>query len=136
MIYSIYKKATGQIVGIVQTNDIEIQLSNGQGYVEGAYSDSQFYVENDVPVAMPTKPTGFFVFDYETKSWVADIAEASAYVLSQRLFLLSASDWTQIPNNPLTTEKQSYWAVYRQALRDITEQSGYPTNVVWPVAPT
>jgi hypothetical protein len=135
MIYTIYTKATGQIVGVVQTSEIEIQLSERQGYIEGPYSDAQFYVENDVPVAMPTKPVGFFVFDYKTKSWVADIAEASAYVLSQRLFLLSASDWTQIPNNPLNTEKQSDWAVYRQALRDITKQSGFPTNVVWPVAP-
>ena len=31
---------------------------------------------------------------------------------------LSNSDWTQIPNNPLTPEYSAEWAVYRQELRD------------------
>jgi homogentisate 1,2-dioxygenase len=31
---------------------------------------------------------------------------------------LSNSDWTQIPNNPLTLEYSAEWAVYRQELRD------------------
>ena len=49
--------------------------------------------------------------------------------------LLYASDWTQIPNNPLSTEQQQLWVVYRQELRDVTTQAGYPFNVVWPTAP-
>lgn len=32
--------------------------------------------------------------------------------------LLNGSDWTQIPNNPLTPEYSAEWAVYRQELRD------------------
>ncbi|NDG64706.1 MAG: hypothetical protein EBY29_14785 [Planctomycetes bacterium] len=28
------------------------------------------------------------------------------------------SDWTQIPNNPLTPEYSAEWATYRQSLRD------------------
>jgi hypothetical protein len=31
---------------------------------------------------------------------------------------LASSDWTQIPNNPLTPEYSAEWAVYRQSLRD------------------
>lgn len=136
MIYTIYTETTGQIVGVVQTSDITIQLATGQGYVEGVYSDNQYYIENGVAVAMPTKPTGFVVFDYETKSWIPDVGQATIYVLNLRLDLLIQSDWTQIPNNPLTAAKQVEWANYRQELRDIPEQSGYPLNVVWPVAPT
>ncbi len=49
--------------------------------------------------------------------------------------LLYRSDWTQIANNPLTPELQQQWAVYRQQLRDITGQSGYPFNIVWPTPP-
>jgi hypothetical protein len=49
--------------------------------------------------------------------------------------LLQQSDWTQIPNGPLTAEQQQAWAVYRQELRDITSQSGYPFNVIWPTPP-
>jgi len=31
---------------------------------------------------------------------------------------LAASDWTQMPDSPLTDEQRAAWAVYRQALRD------------------
>jgi hypothetical protein len=45
-----------------------------------------------------------------------------------------------IVSNPLrwadmTAEKQAEWAAYRRALLDISQQSGFPHDVVWPVAP-
>lgn len=51
---------------------------------------------------------------------------------AQRNALLSASDWTQVADAPVD---QAAWAVYRQALRDITVQSGFPETINWPVAP-
>ena len=33
---------------------------------------------------------------------------------------LAQSDWTQVPDSPLTTQKKTEWATYRQQLRDIT----------------
>lgn len=59
--------------------------------------------------------------------------DASIEVLTQRYTLLSASDWTQLPDVPLATK--SAWVTYRQALRDITEQPGYPVEVIWPSTP-
>jgi hypothetical protein len=44
---------------------------------------------------------------------------------SKRNNLLKESDWTQLPNNPLTAEKQEEWNVYRQKLRDIPETTPY-----------
>lgn len=35
--------------------------------------------------------------------------------------LLDRSDWTQLPDSPLTDAERAEWATYRQALRDITE---------------
>jgi hypothetical protein len=35
----------------------------------------------------------------------------------------------------LTDEQQQAWANYRQALLDVTQQSGFPSNVAWPVKP-
>ncbi len=55
-------------------------------------------------------------------------------VRSRRAQLLAASDWTQLPDVPLATKQA--WAAYRQALRDITEQPGFPHSVVWPEPPT
>jgi hypothetical protein len=51
---------------------------------------------------------------------------------TQRDRLLAASDWTQVADAPVD---QAAWATYRQALRDIPQQSGFPENVVWPVDP-
>ena len=39
----------------------------------------------------------------------------------ERNFLLADSDWTDLPNSPLTDEKKSEWQTYRTNLRDITD---------------
>jgi len=36
----------------------------------------------------------------------------------QRDLFLAASDWTQMPDSPLTDEQRAAWAAYRQQLRD------------------
>lgn len=53
-------------------------------------------------------------------------------VRDERNYKISASDWTQLPDAPVN---QQAWATYRQALRDVPEQSGFPWNVVWPIKP-
>jgi hypothetical protein len=66
---------------------------------------------------------------------VQDQPAQESVVKAQRNQLLQQSDWTQIPNGPLTVEQQQAWSDYRQQLRDITSQPGYPFNVVWPTPP-
>lgn len=53
-------------------------------------------------------------------------------VRQQRNKLLSESDWTQVPDAP--TDKVA-WANYRQDLRNITSQEGFPFDVIWPIKP-
>jgi hypothetical protein len=55
-----------------------------------------------------------------------------AEVRQQRNELLSACDWTQLPDSPYDHE---VWATYRQELRDVTAQEGFPWDVTWPEAP-
>lgn len=93
------------------------------------------YYQNGVVIEKPPKPSSYCFWDDVTFSWV-DNAQLKAFEVKQtRNTMLFGSDWTQLPNNPLTTEQQAAWATYRQELRDITNQSGYPFNVIWPVAP-
>lgn len=86
-------------------------------------------------------PAQGYRYSITTNSWVdartdqQKYNDAASEILKTRNVYLYSSDWTQIPNNPLTTQKQEQWAVYRQQLRDITTQSGYPFNVVWPTQP-
>ena len=56
----------------------------------------------------------------------------SQSIRSQRNALLSESDWTQVPDAPVD---QAAWKTYRQALRDITSQQGFPHEVTWPTKP-
>lgn len=46
--------------------------------------------------------------------------------------LLTASDWTQVAD---ANVDQAAWATYRQALRDIPQQAGFPENIIWPTMP-
>jgi len=50
---------------------------------------------------------------------------------TQRNELLAATDWTALSDTTMSPEM----AVYRQALRDITLQSGFPHDVSWPTKP-
>lgn len=62
----------------------------------------------------------------------ADIRKA-AEVRSERNAKLAATDWTQAADVPQAV-KDSY-APYRQALRDVPTQSGFPNEIVWPTQP-
>lgn len=135
MNYTIYSSATGQILRIVNTTDIEAQIQKGESYLEGSIDDSAYYITNGEAVDIPPKTSPYAEFDFTTKQWVLVENLATSDVLSKRQKLLYASDWTQIPNGPLTTEQQAAWATYRQELRDIPEQSGYPFNVIFPTPP-
>lgn len=67
---------------------------------------------------------------------VEEIAAADAAtvnsVRASRTQLLKESDWTQVSDAPVD---KAAWAEYRQKLRDITDQDGFPYSVVWPIKP-
>ena len=65
------------------------------------------------------------------EEWAAKLADQWAYIRAKRNTRLADCDWTQLPDAPAST---TTWAVYRQALRDITLQDD-PFNILWPVAP-
>lgn len=62
-------------------------------------------------------------------------ADAMKALRDERDTKLRDSDWTQIPDAPLSTEQKAAWAKYRQALRDVPENTDNPLAPVWPVAP-
>jgi hypothetical protein len=49
---------------------------------------------------------------------------------------LANSDWTQLADVPLTAEMKAQWATYRQQLRDLTDQAGFPDQINWPGTPS
>jgi hypothetical protein len=59
-------------------------------------------------------------------------AEQAKAVRDDRTRRLSATDWTQLADAPVD---KTAWATYRQALRDVPAQAGFPWNVQWPDTP-
>ena len=62
----------------------------------------------------------------------ARLAQQAAAVRADRNARLAATDWTQIADS--TADKPA-WATYRQALRDVPSQAGFPQSVTWPQEP-
>lgn len=58
--------------------------------------------------------------------------EAAIEVRRKRDKLLSDTDWTQISDVDLSEEEKEKYRIYRQALRDIPQQQGFPYNVDFP----
>ena len=62
--------------------------------------------------------------------WLEGLSES---MRQQRDSLLTSSDWTQVADAPVD---QAAWSSYRQALRDIPQQAGFPDNITWPQEPS
>jgi len=61
-----------------------------------------------------------------------DVEGQKAYVRALRNARLLETDWTQLADSQVD---KAVWATYRQALRDITTQSGFPLEVEFPTLP-
>jgi len=66
----------------------------------------------------------------ETKA--AKDAEQAKNIRSDRDKRLSDTDWTQVADAPVD---KAAWATYRQALRDVPSQAGFPYDINWPSKP-
>ena len=84
----------------------------------------------DLKEKPPEQSSGQWVQAWAVTRKPEDIAAKN--VRNKRNDLLAASDWTQLPDSPV--DRQA-WAVYRQALRNLSNQPGFPYSVDWPVAP-
>ena len=76
--------------------------------------------------------TKYSVADMDAEAIAAKDAEQAAAVRRTRTEKLKDSDWTQVADAPVD---QTAWATYRQELRDITAQSGFPWDINWPTQP-
>lgn len=118
------------------------------------YDDAGFYVGTDVAVESPLE-RGCGIYMIPDKA--TDVAPPAAIegkvlwwngqgwehvdppahpeqIRARRNNLLYASDWTQL-RDVIHVVDQLAWARYRQALREIPEQDGFPHRVVWPEPP-
>lgn len=85
----VFNKVTGQILKNVFAADTD--LLTYQTETEGALlstefvDDEMFYINGNVPHAMPAKPSQFHDFDFVTKTWLPRLPQAKAQKLAQLL---------------------------------------------------
>ena len=145
---------TGEIVNIVlgpaelppegleeSTGEIIVycfeDLPDPAEFLEMNYVDTETYEL----VQRPPKP-GAFSF-WENDQWNLNEEWLLQYVRNERGLKLTVTDWTQLPDSPLTEEQKLEAVTYRQALRDITvsiQQNPQNYNaeelIPWPTPPS
>ena len=72
---------------------------------------------------------------YNGEVTVEDIPMTDEEARTQRDKLLAETDWTQVLDAPIDAETREAYRAYRQALRDIPEQEGFPETITWPDLP-
>jgi hypothetical protein len=106
-------------------------------YVISSLSTQPGLEKIDFVVGVP--PARGYRLNIDTRQWVDTRTDEQKYnqrtedVRNKRNQLLQQSDWTQLSD--ISAETKALWEPYRQALRDITEQPGYPFSIVWPTPP-
>ena len=76
--------------------------------------------------------TKYSVADMDTDARAAHDAQQAKSIREDRNARLSACDWTQLADAPVD---DLAWATYRQSLRDVPLQAGFPWDVNWPAKP-
>jgi len=116
MIATIYETATGIIsrTVVADADSVILQVGASESYIEGDYSSNKYTIVNGVAV--------------ENDSPVEDTT--AVFVRNTRDLLLAKTDWTQLPD--VSEETKLKYQAYRQALRDITQQEGFPHTIDWP----
>jgi hypothetical protein len=72
------------------------------------------------------------ISEMDDEAKAAKDAEQAKNIRSDRDKRLSDTDWTQVADAPVD---KAVWATYRQALRDVPAQAGFPYDITWPEKP-
>lgn len=118
--YTLYNEGTGEIEANMSTRKVP-----KRPHVVGRYRKETHKIVD-----------GQVVERVEGEKDLIRKAYASSELRIKRNATLASSDWTQVPDSPLSDQERQQWATYRQALRDLPANTPDPLNVTWPEPPT
>ena len=128
--YTIYNTSTGVIIANLQADSdslADLNTPTGHQWIkQKSDSETQRVVDGSIVSKTST--------DLAAATLLTDTYNAE----SKRLELLAKSDYVQTVdfNAKLSDSVRTNWQNYRQALRDIPDQAGYPSSITWPTKPT
>lgn len=121
-------QATGGTVYQYSQRD-GVEQINGKWYTK--YTLGPVFTDRPATETEPAKPAA----EQEAEYKAMKDAEQAKSVRSQRDSKLAECDWRVIKALESNTPQDFDWAAYRQALRDITTQPGFPWAIDWPTQP-
>ena len=129
-----YDPITGKIIACGFTQESALVGQANTILVDNEVDPKTNRVVSGSVQPLPPQPGLHYEFNYSSGAWEYDRAMALADVTAVRNALLVASDWTQMVDVPMQNDKRVEWQVYRQQLRDITDQPNLE-NIIWPTPP-
>jgi hypothetical protein len=124
----------------------------GKGEIEYSHHPLEPKPSNQIVNELGIFQTAITTFEEEIERRTLKRIEEESLIESQidyweelrftRNLKLTGSDWTQLPDAPLTEEQKELWIIYRQELRDLPESIDDPKALVidpnhssWPIPP-
>lgn len=142
MRFAIYS-ANGQIIQTCNApSKADIDAITPEGFscceIDDDVFDATHYILGRQAIRIPDQPGPEYTFDYSLRMWIDSRTDEQLAMMARAMrdTRLSASDWVMMPDVVMSEEKKLLWVEYRQALRDITNQPGFPRNIAWPTKPS
>ena len=126
MLFSVYDKATGEILFRGAAEDITIQAQNGQGVVKGHYDPEAFVVRRNRARRRNTRQRAERVL---ARIW-QDVRIKRQSLLRQHIDAVNPVRWAS-----MSDIERAEMQAYRKALLDIPQTYFNPAKVVWPTPP-
>ena len=144
-------RSTGQVMYEGEFRSLHPNTSFPQVLTAEILNDSGADIVLEGPQAQPTRYqtafrdgveqidgqwfTKYSVADMDDEAKAAKDVEQAKSVRQQRDENLKETDWMVIRAAETSVALAAEWVTYRQALRDISAQTGFPWEVTWPDAP-
>lgn len=132
--YELFPNVSFPVTGVTSEFLTENSAVEVISYIEADFSI--FNLVDEIPYLLDGKVYTVKLIPKTEEELAAEIAlkqQITANTIrTERNIKLQESDWTQVADAPVD---KTAWAAYRQSLRDITSQEGFPFNVIFPTPP-
>lgn len=116
---------------VTYSNRNDVTSSMPEVDIPQGFNLEEFFFDGHSLVNRGKRPASYF--EWSGVAWIANTDKLAQQIRDERDRLLAESDWTQLPDSDKSSVQA--WAKYRQDLRDLTDEPGFPLSVVWPSVP-